>query len=175
MHRVGLERLEAGAEADLDAAAAKLADGVVGELRVDLGKHAIGGLDQDPAHPVKPGARVALHRVGREVLELGERLEARVAAADEDVGEQLWRRAGSSLAFAASSVSITWLRSQIASARLLKPIACSRPGTGKRRETEPEREQELVVALLRDLALVWSVISTVRAAGSCAVTAPRRR
>ena len=38
---------------------------------------------------MQPRARVAVHRVGGEVLELGERLEARVAAADEDVGEQL--------------------------------------------------------------------------------------
>ena len=83
--------------------------------------------------------RVALDRVGGEVLELGQRLEAGVAAADEDVGEELGRgAAGSSVAFASSSVSITWLRSQIASARLLKPIACSaRPGTGSTRETEP--------------------------------------
>ena len=87
---------------------------------------------------MQAGARVALHRVGGEVLQLGQRLEAGVAAADEDVGEQLFAPGGSSLAFAASSVSITWLRSQIASARLLNPIARSaRPGTGSIRETEP--------------------------------------
>ena len=38
---------------------------------------------------MQPGTRIALHRVGGEVLELGERLEAGVTAADEDVGEQL--------------------------------------------------------------------------------------
>jgi hypothetical protein len=39
---------------------------------------------------VQAGARVTVHRVGGEVLELGQRLEAGVAAADEDVGEQLF-------------------------------------------------------------------------------------
>ena len=107
-------------------------------LEVDLGQDPVGGLDQDPAHPVQARARVALDRVGGEVLELGQRLEAGVAAADEDVGEQLVAAAGSSVALASSSVSITWLRSQIASARLLNPIACSAsPGTGRTRETEP--------------------------------------
>ena len=81
--------LQRRAEADVDAAAAQLAQRVVGELGVDLGQDAVGRLDQDPAHPVQAGARVALDRVGGEVLQLGERLEAGVAAADEDVGEQL--------------------------------------------------------------------------------------
>ena len=81
--------LQRGLEADVDAAAAQLAQRVVGELGVDLRQHPVGRLDQDPAHPVQAGARVALHRVGGEVLELGQRLEAGVAAADEDVGEQL--------------------------------------------------------------------------------------
>ena len=38
---------------------------------------------------MQPRPRVALDRVGGEVLQLGKRLEAGVAAADEDVGEQL--------------------------------------------------------------------------------------
>ena len=104
---------------------------------------------------MQAGARIALDRVGGEVLELGERLEAGVAAADEDVGQSSSRRAGSSVAFASSSVSTMWLRSQIASARLLKPIACwSSPGTGSERHTEPSDEQELVVGQLLGLAVV---------------------
>ena len=62
---------------------------VVGELAGNLGQDPIGGLDEDAAHPVQPGPRVGCDRVGGEVLELGEGLEAGVAAADEDVGEQL--------------------------------------------------------------------------------------
>jgi hypothetical protein len=42
---------------------------------------------------VQAGPRVALDRVGGEVLQLGERLEAGVAATDEDVGEQLFAAA----------------------------------------------------------------------------------
>ena len=52
------------------------------------GRTRCGRLDEDPAHPVQTGPRVALDRVGGEVLKLGERLEPGVAAADEDVGEQ---------------------------------------------------------------------------------------
>ena len=87
--RVGADLLERRAEADVDAAAAQLAQRVVGELGVDLRQDPVGGLDQDPAHPVQARPRVALDRVGGEVLELGQGLEAGVAAADEDVGEQL--------------------------------------------------------------------------------------
>ena len=86
---VGRDLLQRRPEPDVDAAAAQLPQRVLGELGVDLGQHPVGRLDQDPAHPVQAGARVALHRVGGEVLQLGERLEAGVAAADEDVGEQL--------------------------------------------------------------------------------------
>ena len=137
-HGVGLDRLEAGAEADVDPATAELPRRVLGEPQIDLRQHPVGRLDQDPAHSLQPRPRVGVHRVDGEVLELGERLEAGVAAADEDVGEELLGgRSGSSLAFAASSVSITWFRSQIASARLLNPIAFSRPGTGSSRDTEP--------------------------------------
>ena len=46
-------------------------------------------LGEHPAHPVKTGARIELHRLGREVLKLGERFEAGVAAADEKESEQL--------------------------------------------------------------------------------------
>ena len=98
-------------------------DRVVGEVLRHLGKHSIHRLDQDPAHPVQPRARITLHRVGGEVLQLGERLEARIAAADEDVGQKLLAARASSVAFACSSESTRWFRSQIASARLLKPIA----------------------------------------------------
>ena len=86
---VGRDLLQRRLEADVDAAAAQLAQRVLGEAGVDLRQHPAGRLDQYPAHPVQAGARVALHRVGGEVLQLGERLEAGVAAADEDVGEQL--------------------------------------------------------------------------------------
>ncbi len=86
---VGGDLLQRRAEADVDAAAAQLAQRVVGEPCVDLRQDPIGRLDQNPAHPVQAGARVALDRVGGEVLQLGERLQAGVAAPDEDVGEQL--------------------------------------------------------------------------------------
>ena len=130
--------LQPGAEPDVDPPAAQLAQGVVGQLEVDLGQNPVGGLDQDPAHPVEASARVGVHGVGGKVLKLGERLEPGVAAADEDVRQQLVAQAASSVAFACSSVSITWLRSQIASARLLKPIACwSSPGTGS--DARPSR------------------------------------
>jgi hypothetical protein len=39
---------------------------------------------------VQARPRVAVHRVGGEVLQLGQRLQARVATADEDVGEEFF-------------------------------------------------------------------------------------
>ena len=75
-------------EPHVDAAAAELLDRVLGQGEVDLGEHPVRGLDQDPAHAVQAGARVTLDRIGGEVLKLGERLQPRVAAAHEDVGEE---------------------------------------------------------------------------------------
>ena len=91
--RVGGHLLERRAEPDVDAAAAQLAQRVLGELEIDLGQHAVGRLGEHPAHPVQARARIELHRLGGEVLELGERLEAGVAAADEQEGEQLLAQA----------------------------------------------------------------------------------
>ena len=70
----------------------------------DLGHHAVGRLDEDPAHPLGAAARIALDRVGGEVLQLGEPLEPGVARADEDVVSHASRSAGSSSVSAASSV-----------------------------------------------------------------------
>ena len=87
--RVLARLLQPGAETDVDAAAAKLAYGVVGEPLVDLGQDTVHRLDQDPAHPCQASARVAVDRVGGEVLKLGECFQAGVATAHEDVGQEL--------------------------------------------------------------------------------------
>ncbi len=50
--------------------------------------HAVAGLDQHEAQAVHATARIALHHVGREVLQLGEALEPRVTGADDDVSQQ---------------------------------------------------------------------------------------
>ena len=91
---VGPDLLQGRLQADVDAAPAQLAQRVLGQLQVDLRQHPVRRLDQHPAHPVQARPRVAVHRVGGEVLQLGQRLEAGVAAADEDVGEQLVAAAG---------------------------------------------------------------------------------
>ena len=88
-HRVGGRLLEPRPEPDVDAASAQLLHGVVGEVPRNLWQDPLRRLDQDPAHALQAGARVAVHRVDGEVLKLGQRLEARVAASDEDVGEEL--------------------------------------------------------------------------------------
>ena len=76
--------------------------------------------------------RVVAQRVADEVGELGERLDARVAGADEDVREVLGAPARSvARGRGASSCCSTWLRRWIASARFLKPSPCSAsPGIG---------------------------------------------
>src|SRR5204862_3103330 len=86
---VGGHLLERRLEANVDAAAAQLAQRIIGEADVDLGKDAAGRLYQHPAHAVQTRTGIALHRVGGEVLELGKRLQPAISTADEDVGEQL--------------------------------------------------------------------------------------
>ena len=123
---------------DVDAAAAQLAQRVVGELLVDLRQHPVRRLDQDPAHPVQAGARVAVHRVGGEVLQLGQRLEAGVAAADEDEGEQFFapRRVFGRVGFLERLDDVVAQVDRVGEA--LEATAWSvRPGTGSTRETEP--------------------------------------
>ena len=74
---VGCHLLQRGAEPDVDPAAAQLAQRVLGQPGIGLGQHPVGRLDQHPAHPVQARPRIALHRVGGEVLQLGQRLQAR--------------------------------------------------------------------------------------------------
>ena len=82
--RVLLDRFELRAGADLDPAAAQLGGREVGELGADLGHDAVERLDEDPARPVDPAARIAVDHVRDHVLELGDPLDAGVARADED-------------------------------------------------------------------------------------------
>ena len=154
-NRVGADLLELGPEADLDPAAAQLGDRVVGELPVDLGQHPVHRLDQDPAHPVEARTRIAVHRVGREVLELGERLEARVAAADEDVGEELLAPGG----ILAGVGHLEGLDDVVAEPdRVREPLEADRvlveAGHGDRARDGADREHQLVVAELLGLAVV---------------------
>ena len=147
--------LERRLRADLDAAAAQLARGELRERRRDLGHHAVGRLDEDPAHPLRAAARVEARsrrrrspaaRRGPRAPRSPRRRRRRSATPA--------RSAGSSSVSAASSVRSRRLRSSIASGSVLKPIACSaRPGTGSVREIEPERDDELVVAELLGAAL----------------------
>ncbi len=80
--------LQPGAQPHVDAAAADLAQRPLGEVGVSLGQDPVLGLDDHPVHALQPRPWIALDRVDREVLELGECFEARVAGADEDEGQQ---------------------------------------------------------------------------------------
>ena len=80
-------------------------------------------------------ARVALDRVDREVLELGERLHPRVPATDEDVGELLERRVLRGIGGLERLDHVVAQPDRVG--ELLNPIARSRPGTGSSLETEP--------------------------------------
>ena len=66
---------------------AQLADGVLAHLLADLGEDAVGGLDEDPLHVLGLDVVVVARGVAGHVLQLAERLDARVAAADEDEGQ----------------------------------------------------------------------------------------
>src|SRR5919197_808042 len=60
------QALERYVRADLDAAAAQLACGELGEVGRDLGHDPVACLDEDPAHALRSAARVQLDDVGGE-------------------------------------------------------------------------------------------------------------
>jgi hypothetical protein len=80
-------RLERRLDEDLDAAAGELLRGVVAEARRDLGQDLRRRIDEHPALPGAAQARVPAERVGDEVGQLCQRLDARVAGAHEDEAE----------------------------------------------------------------------------------------
>ena len=133
--------------ADLDAARAQLADGEVGELRADLRHHALGRLDEDPAHAGDLAARVEVHDVGGEVLQLGEPLEARVAGADEDVGEVLAARVAvlERLGDLERADDVVAQRDRLGQ-RLQRHAVLGEAGDRQRAADGAERDDELVVA-----------------------------
>ena len=148
--------LEPGAEADVDPAAAELAQrrSRRGRLR-HLRQHPVHRLDQDPAHAVQAGPRVAVHRVGGEVLKLGERLEARVAAADEDVGEQLLaaRRVLGGVRRLERLDQVVSQPDRVGEALEADRVPVE-AGNRQRARDRADRDQQLVVADRLDLALV---------------------
>jgi hypothetical protein len=66
-----------------------LAHGELGQRGRDLAHDPVAGLDQQPAHALHPAAGVEVDDVGGEVLQLGQALDAGVAAAHEHVGQEL--------------------------------------------------------------------------------------
>ena len=75
-------------EADVDAAAAEVAEGPLRQLGPDLGRDAVEGLDEHEPELVAGQGRVLVDRGLGGVVQLGHRLDARVAAADEDDGQE---------------------------------------------------------------------------------------
>ena len=82
-----VERLQPGAEADLDAALGEVARRVVAEPLRRLGEHAVAAVDQQPALRDVAQPRVVAERLAHEVVRLGQRLDAGVAGADEGEGQ----------------------------------------------------------------------------------------
>ena len=125
---------------------------------------------------MQAGARVALHRVGGEVLQLGQRLEAGVAAADEDVGEQLVA-AGRVLGRVRRLQRLDHVVAQ--PDRVGEALEADRvlgePGHRQHPRDRAEREQQLVVGQLLDLALVACAARPSCASGSWPTIAPSRR
>ena len=81
---LAVERLERRRDVDLDPAPRELPRRVVAQPRRDLGQDLRRRVDEHPALSRLAEARVVAHRVDHEVGELGERLDPRVAGADED-------------------------------------------------------------------------------------------
>jgi hypothetical protein len=158
-----IDLLQRGAKTDVDAAPTQFAQRVLGETEVDLGQHAVGRLDQHPAHPMEPRPRVPLHRLGGKVLKLGQRLEPCVAATDEDIGEQL--------------VAASGVLGVVGPLQRLDDVVAQPDRVGEALESDrvpvqagdrqhagdrAERQQQGVVADLVDLALVVADLNRVR-------------
>ena len=79
--------LEGRADVDLDAAALQPPPGVFPETARDLGEDLRGGVDEYPALGFLSESGVRAERGMRHVVQLRERLDARVAGADEDEPE----------------------------------------------------------------------------------------
>ena len=88
---LGVDRLEGDADVDLDPALRQLACSVLTEAARDLGQDLRRGVDEHPAPRLFAQLGVVAARVRDEVGQLRQRLDARVAGADEDEG-QLSRR-----------------------------------------------------------------------------------
>ena len=87
LRRVLLDRLERRADADLDPALGQLLGRVLAEARRDLRQDLRRCVDEHPALRRALEARVVAQRVADKVGELRERLDPRVAGADEDEGQ----------------------------------------------------------------------------------------
>ena len=171
-----VDLLQRRLHADVDAAAAQLPQRVFAELAVDLRQHPVGRLDQDPAHPVQAGARVAVHRVGGEVLQLGQRLEAGVAAADEDVGEQFFapRRVLGRVGFLQRLDHVVAEVDRVGEA--LEPDrVLGQAGHRQHPRDRAEREQQLVVGQLSRFRRTWPAASPSSPRGRGRRSSPSRR
>ena len=84
---VRVQRRERRADPDLDAALRQLVRGVVAEPRRNLGEDHRRRVDEHPAPRDVLQARVVAGRVVDEIGQLRQRLDARVARADEDEGQ----------------------------------------------------------------------------------------
>lgn len=78
-----------GGEVDLHATALEVLLAVRAQLRADLGKDLVGGVDEDEAHVLALDVRVVLGRVPGHVLDLTDGLRTGEATADEDEGQRL--------------------------------------------------------------------------------------
>jgi hypothetical protein len=104
---------------------------------------------------VQARPRIEVHRVRGEVLQLGERLEAGVAAADEDVGEHLLApgRVLRRVRGLERRDDVVAQPDRVGEALEADPVL-GEAGDGKGAGNRPEGEQELVVAQLLSLAVV---------------------
>ena len=125
---------------------------------------------------MQAGARIAVDRVGGEVLQLGERLEPRVAAADEDVGQQLLaaRRVLGRVRLLERLDEVVAKPDRVGEALEADRVPVEARGSAA--SARPSRARPAAGrSAASSTAPSWVRSSTVRAAGSWPVTAPRRR
>ncbi len=135
--------------AHLDAAPAQLALGEPGQARRDLLHDALARLDQHPAHPLRAAAGVELDRLGGEVLQLGEPLDAGVAGPDEHEAQVLGAR-GRVLQRLGDVEAVEYLVAQRGGVRerLQADRVLGEPGDRQRARDRAQRDDQLVVGEL---------------------------
>ena len=119
----GLEILQAGVQAEDNSAVGHFLLRVTPQGFAQLGKNMLSRVDQNDVQVLGPEVRIIGQNAAAEVIERASQLHAGEASAGDHERQQPLPQLGVGLASARSNISITRLRTRMASSRLLKSSA----------------------------------------------------